>query len=161
MYIHSTIVLLFIQYHINVLTLKSFTLLDRNHCVKSVQIRITFWSVFSLIRTEYREILRISPYSVRMRENTDQKILRIWTLFTEWICYICSTQILYIYTIYLIVHCLSLMIEICKLQHFVSEKVANEWKCASASHCQFYFLFQKRHSLWLYPIYLSSVLALC
>ena len=83
MYIHSTIVLLFIQYHINVLTLKSFTLLDRNHCVKSVQIRITFWSVFSLIRTEYREILRISPYSVRMRENTDQKILRIWTLFTE------------------------------------------------------------------------------
>ena len=30
-----------------------------------------FWSVFSHIRTEYREILRISPYSVRMRENTD------------------------------------------------------------------------------------------
>ena len=23
------------------------------------------------------------PYSVRMRENTDQKNLRIWTLFTE------------------------------------------------------------------------------
>ena len=31
-----------------------------------------FWSVFSRIRTEYGEILRISPYSVRMRENTDQ-----------------------------------------------------------------------------------------
>ena len=31
-----------------------------------------FWSVFSGIRTEYREILRISPYSVRMRENVDQ-----------------------------------------------------------------------------------------
>ena len=31
-----------------------------------------FWSVFSLILTEYREIPRISPYSVRMRENTDQ-----------------------------------------------------------------------------------------
>ena len=30
-----------------------------------------FRSVFSRIRTE--EILRISPYSVRMRENTDQK----------------------------------------------------------------------------------------
>ena len=29
-----------------------------------------FWSVFSQIRTEYGEILR---YSVRMRENTDQK----------------------------------------------------------------------------------------
>ena len=32
-----------------------------------------FWSVFSRIRTEYREALRISPYSVQMRENTDQK----------------------------------------------------------------------------------------
>ena len=31
-----------------------------------------FWSVFSRIRTEYGEILRISPYLVRMRENTDQ-----------------------------------------------------------------------------------------
>ena len=36
-----------------------------------------FWFVFSRIRTEYREILRISAYSVRMRENTDQKKLRI------------------------------------------------------------------------------------
>ena len=31
-----------------------------------------FWSVFSRTRTEYGEILRISPYSVLMRENTDQ-----------------------------------------------------------------------------------------
>ena len=31
------------------------------------------WSVFSRIRTEYGEILRISPYSVQMQENTDQK----------------------------------------------------------------------------------------
>ena len=30
------------------------------------------WSVFSHIRTEYGEILRISPYSIWMRENTDQ-----------------------------------------------------------------------------------------
>ena len=37
------------------------------HCVKkSVQIRIYFWSVFSRIRTEYGEILRIW-------KNTDQK----------------------------------------------------------------------------------------
>ena len=28
---------------------------------------------FPHIRTEYGEILRISPYSVRMRQNTDQK----------------------------------------------------------------------------------------
>ena len=32
-----------------------------------------FWSVFSRIWTEYREILRISPYSVRMGENMDKK----------------------------------------------------------------------------------------
>ena len=31
-----------------------------------------FWSAFSRVRTEYGEILRISPYSVRMRGNTDQ-----------------------------------------------------------------------------------------
>ena len=31
-----------------------------------------FWSTFSCIWTEYGEILRISPYSVRMRENADQ-----------------------------------------------------------------------------------------
>ena len=31
-----------------------------------------FWSVFSRIPNEYGEILRISPYSVRMRENADQ-----------------------------------------------------------------------------------------
>ena len=40
-------------------------------------------SVFSRIQTEYGEILRISLYSVRMQENTDQKKLRIWTLFTQ------------------------------------------------------------------------------
>ena len=32
-----------------------------------------FWSVFSRIRTEYGEILLITPYPVQMRENTDQK----------------------------------------------------------------------------------------
>ena len=31
-----------------------------------------FWSAFSRIWTEYGEVLRISPYSVRMRENADQ-----------------------------------------------------------------------------------------
>ena len=31
-----------------------------------------FWSAFSRIRTEYGEILRISPYSVRMRVIADQ-----------------------------------------------------------------------------------------
>ena len=31
-----------------------------------------FWSVFSRTQTEHGEIRSISPYSVRMRENTDQ-----------------------------------------------------------------------------------------
>ena len=53
------------------------------HCLKCVQIQSFFWSVFSRIRTKYGEILRICPYSVRIRENTDQKKLRIWTLFTH------------------------------------------------------------------------------
>ena len=48
------------------------------HCVKSVQIRSFFWSVFSPIRTEYRGLRSKYSYSVRMRENTDQKKLRIW-----------------------------------------------------------------------------------
>ena len=56
-----------------------------SHCVKSVQIRCFFCSVFSLIRAEYGEILYISPYSVRMWENRDQKKLSILTLFTHWV----------------------------------------------------------------------------
>ena len=32
-----------------------------------------FWSICSRIWTEYWEIWSIFPYSVRMRENTDQK----------------------------------------------------------------------------------------
>ena len=31
------------------------------------------WSIFSRVSTKYREILCISPYSLQMRENTDQK----------------------------------------------------------------------------------------
>ena len=36
--------------------------------MESLQIWSFFWSVFSCIRTEYGEILRISPYSVRVQE---------------------------------------------------------------------------------------------
>ena len=53
------------------------------YCVKSVQIRSFFWSVFFCIRTEYEDLLRKSPYSVRIQENTDHKKLRIWILFTQ------------------------------------------------------------------------------
>ena len=50
--------------------------------MKSVQIRSFFWSVFSYIRTEYGDLG--STYAVRIQKNTDQKKLRIWTLFTQW-----------------------------------------------------------------------------
>ena len=43
-----------------------------------------YWSGFSYIRTEYREISNISPYSVRTLENTDQKKFRTRKLFTQW-----------------------------------------------------------------------------
>ena len=52
-------------------------------CVKSVQIQSFFLPVFSCIRTEYEDLRSNSPYSVRIQENTDQKKLRIWTLFTQ------------------------------------------------------------------------------
>ena len=48
----------------------------REKCPK----RSFFWTVFSRIWTEYGEILRIYPYSVGIRENTNQEKLRIWTL---------------------------------------------------------------------------------
>ena len=34
---------------------------------------VFFWSVFSRIRSEYGDLLRKSPYSVRMWKNMDQK----------------------------------------------------------------------------------------
>ena len=52
-----------------------------SHCVKSVQIRSFFWSVFSCIWTKYGDLRSESPYSVPIQENTDQKKLRIWRLF--------------------------------------------------------------------------------
>ena len=48
-------------------------LMVEKHCVKNVQIRSYFWSVFSCIRTEYGDLRSKSPYSVRIQENTDQK----------------------------------------------------------------------------------------
>ena len=36
----------------------------------------------SCIWTEYEELQSSSPYPFRIRENTDQKKLHIWTLFT-------------------------------------------------------------------------------
>ena len=36
------------------------------------------------IRTKYGDLLRKSPYSVQIQRNTDQKWLRIWTLFAQY-----------------------------------------------------------------------------
>ena len=57
-----------LQVTMSLITSKVFKIYCYNwlrHWVKSVQIRSYFWSVFSHILTEYGEILRISPYSVR------------------------------------------------------------------------------------------------
>ena len=51
--------------------------------MKNVQIRGFFWSIFSCIWTEYGDLQSKSPYSAQIKENTDQKKLRIWTLFTQ------------------------------------------------------------------------------
>ena len=53
--------------------MKAFMAISRTkHCVKSVQIQSIFWSVFSFIRTKYRDLRSKSPYSVRIQENADQ-----------------------------------------------------------------------------------------
>ena len=52
------------------------------HCVKGDQIRSFSWSVFSCILTQHGNLQSNYPYSVQMQENTDQKKLHIWTLFT-------------------------------------------------------------------------------
>ena len=46
-----------------------------------------FWSAFFLIRTEYGEILRISPYSVQMRENMDQNNSE-YALFMQYVFWV-------------------------------------------------------------------------
>ena len=43
-----------------------------------------FWSAFSHIRTEYGEILCISPYSVQMPENADQNNSEMDTFYAVW-----------------------------------------------------------------------------
>ena len=44
-------------------------IIDLYYCVRNV--RIWSFSVFFRMRTESRETLRVSPYSVQMWENTD------------------------------------------------------------------------------------------
>ena len=55
------------------------------HSRKNVLIWSSFWSVFSRIWTKYGDLLRVSPYLVQIKENTDQKKLCIWTFFAQWL----------------------------------------------------------------------------
>ena len=73
--------------YVSPIRVKGFIYIYVSHCVKRVQIRSFSQSVFSRIGTKYGEIRSISPYSVHMREDTDQKKLRIWALFTQWMEY--------------------------------------------------------------------------
>ena len=84
-------------WNFNKLQILSEVMSNEFHCMKSIQIRSFFWSAFYCIRTEYGDLLRKSPYSVRLQENArskspysvwiqknaDQKKLRIWALFTQ------------------------------------------------------------------------------
>ena len=54
-----------------------------NITARNVQIQSFFWSVFYLVWTKYGDLLRKSPHSVQILENTDQKKLRILTLITQ------------------------------------------------------------------------------
>ena len=51
------------------------------HCLKIVQKRSYFWSVFSGICTEYRDLLCKYPYSVRIQEIADHKSFPILDIF--------------------------------------------------------------------------------
>ena len=68
-----------------------------------------FWSILPRIWTECGEILRISPYSVQMQRNTDQKTLNTDT-FHAVLAYLEGLQvkpILY-WNVYLFILCRSL-----------------------------------------------------
>ena len=79
-------------FHSNVWFFKTFDYFWKHTPSKSL---ISLWWYFqSMIMNldSVNHCLSISPYSVRMRENTDQKKLRIWTLFVQWRFYLFKTN---------------------------------------------------------------------
>ena len=50
------------------------------HCLKCPK-QSFLWSVFPRVQTEHGDLLCKSTNSVQIRENTDQKKLRIWETF--------------------------------------------------------------------------------
>ena len=87
------------QVHGNILQSHRFCRFLRQikHCVKSIYTRSFFWSVFPRIRTEYGDLLRKFPYSIQIRENTDQKKLRNLVAFhaEAWQVYFHFLQIIF------------------------------------------------------------------
>ena len=68
------------------------TLISSNNlCVKSVQIAIFFWPVFSCIWTEYGDLLHKSHYSVKLQENTNKKK----SLFGDFSCGECLNEYIF------------------------------------------------------------------
>ena len=70
---HSFLVSIFSQILLDILVI-NFTYVywidsESTHCVKRVQIRSFFWSVFSRIRTEYGEIRSASKYSGQVNKT--------------------------------------------------------------------------------------------
>ena len=102
------------------------------HCVKSVQLRSFFWSVFSCIRTKFLK----SPYSVRILKNMDHKKFRIWTFFTH--CY--SSSFFFFF-------CFLKMLHDCKRFSKISYRRA---KCKYTVSSLFHFNFSSRKSVWLF-----------
>ena len=76
-----------------------YILICEEHCVKSVQVRSFFWSVFCCIRTEYGDLRSKSSYSVRIQEHRDQKKFRIqWESLQKFtiLCYRILVKFLYL-----------------------------------------------------------------
>ena len=55
------------------------------------------WSVFSRIRTEYREMRSISPYLVQLRENKDQNNSEYGHVLRSECYYLNLSEIVYIF----------------------------------------------------------------
>ena len=89
----NILLMLLVKIHFFAFSLSLFLYIHKKQqklCCASTAWKVSKYGVFSgpyfpafELNTERYSSLRI-PYSVRMRENTDQKKLRIRTLFTQW-----------------------------------------------------------------------------
>ena len=79
-YVYSKLQTLSLLYIWTLILLSKDKKIMRQNCPYSE----LFWSVFSRIWTESGEIWCISPYSVKMRENTEQNNSEYGQIFTQW-----------------------------------------------------------------------------